>query len=407
MDLDKFVTEALAPQKEIFPPIGDFHTANATAFYGLDKVQSAYHNNYKYFKETLRNDAKRLGLALLYGGSHQVVQNTLGNSESEAKQLHQSFFSTLSGFSKHIEQIEKTATKTSYTKNLFGTLLYIPEMQSDDWKIRAAGKRHLQNYPIQSIAANLTQLITVNIHKLIEETETSNLCGDNINETYYNRVFITTDNTNPADLKQTLDNLPDGNILILHKDKQYPRLVALPFSYIEKHSLVDLLELPTESYTDQQKEILSDLQQNILILFHTIHDEIDIVVDSYLHKGICKRLTEIGAVKSVFDKIGIPYINYLFDVEPNSDGSFIPNKKDTVDILYTQSTEQEYIAYNKLKESIPTIETITLNLPDIIELKKEISYSPTGIKLIVNTPKKQYIVPKLVNKQSIKRFIQE
>lgn len=406
IDLDKFVSEALAPQKEVFPPIGDFHTANAIAFYGYDTVYNAYKNDYKHFKEVLRDNAKKTGLALLYGGSYKTIMNGIGVSEAEAKQMHTRFFATLSGFSKHIKILEKQATKTGKIKNLFGTYLHLPEMQSDDWREKAAGLRHLQNYPIQSIAANLIQLIIVQVHKLIEDCDTNIFAGDNIHEKYYNRVFTTTQDTDFSKLKETLETLPDGNIMILHKEKAYNRYVGLPSDLIEQYHLVDLLDTDLNNCSEAIQDILCDLQQNILAMFHTIHDEIDFIVDSNLHKGIAKRVAEIGAVKNVFDKIGVPYINYLYDVEPNSDGSFIPNKNDVVILKDVPSCESEFLAMQETKESEPEIETITLELDSIKEIKQVIKYSVKGIRLVIDTPSKQHIVPKLVELYSIKDFMQ-
>lgn len=404
MNLDMFVAESLAPQKESFPPVGDFHTANAIAFFGYDRVHDAYVNDYKLFKNDLRDKAKRCGLALLYGGSHKVLQASINVSEPEAKAIHSRFFSTIHGFSKHVKTIEQRAIKTGYTKNLMGTILHIPQMQSKEYRERAEGLRHLQNYPIQSIAANLIQYVILQIHNLIESAETSNLCGDNINKQYYNRIFVAGDFTDQDALKEYLDTRPNGNCLIIMPDETvYPRYIHLEADAIDNYELIDLLDF--DDIPEQYKEYLDDLQQNLLILFHTIHDEIDIIVDSNLHKGISKRLTEIGAAKKIFDRIGIPYINYLYDVEPNSDGSFIPNKKDVVNINYTQSNELEYKAYNRLKETTPNIETITIEADSIKPVKEVVQYAYNGVKLIIKTPKKEILVPKLVDKKSIEQFI--
>lgn len=404
MNLDLFVAEVLAPQKESFPPVGDFHTANAIAFYGYENIHNTFFNDYKTFKEDLRDKAKRTGLALLYGGSHRVVQSAIGLNEPEAKEIYNRFFSTIHGFSRHVKTIEQRAIKTGYTKNLMGTILHIPQIQSKDFREKAEGLRHLQNYPIQSIAANLIQFVILQIHNLIENAETSNLCGDNINTQYYNRIYISSDFTDQEQLIQDLDQLPDGNILvILPDDTPYNRYVALTQQQIDNHTLTDILDI--DEIPEQYHKYLYDLQQNMLILFHTIHDEIDIIVDSNLHRGISKRLTEIGAAKNLFDKIGIPYINYLYDVEPNSDGSFIPNKKDVVNINYTQGNDLEYKAYKELKETTPDIETITIEAESTKDIKEVIKYSYNGIRLLVKTPKKTHIVPRLVDKQSIKDFI--
>lgn len=260
MDVERYVSECIVKTIDNyhFPPLGDFHTSNATAFYGLENTEKAYKNDYPFFKNVLRDNSKRVGLALCYGGSYKTIQKGIGCSESEARELYSKFFSTLRGFKKHIEVSEKKAYKEGYTRNLFGTKLYLKELQSSDYKVKAAGIRHLQNYPIQSIAANLIQLILLKYMNLVEETETSIFAGNNIHENYYNRVFYTSLSKKDS-IEKELENFDTGNILVVLTDnnneivESFDRPLALRQGDIERLELKDYLEYVLESYTRSGK----------------------------------------------------------------------------------------------------------------------------------------------------------
>lgn len=151
---------------------------------------------------------------------------------------------------------------------------------------------------------------------------------------------------------------------------------------------------------------LRDMQQSIINIIHTVHDEVDVVMSEHLLYGISKRLAEIGSVKSIFDRIGIPYINYLFDVETNSNGSWIPNKKDEINIYREPSCEKEYEALKSLTALKPKVELAEVEL-DSLEIKRDVKYTINGVVLKVITPKRIFYAPRLVDKKSIEKYIKE
>lgn len=204
-----------------FPDIGDFHSANAIAFYGIEKATNTYKRSPKEFKEHLRTPAKVNGLALLYGGSYKVLQDSLHITEAEAKQLHHSFFQNLSGFTRHIKQVEKESITNKQTKNLFGRTLHLQGIVDKDPKVVAAYRRKMFNYPIQSIAGDLTKLIINELFTLSEDNHTNNLAGDNIHYPYYNRIVSTSYKNLTSELIQALNQCEDGNILFVVREGEF------------------------------------------------------------------------------------------------------------------------------------------------------------------------------------------
>lgn len=172
----------------------------------------------------------------------------------------------------------------------------------------------------------------------------------------------------------------------------------------------DLLSQLTPTTT---QEVYDNLQQNILIPFHTIHDEIDTIMSAHLLPAISKRITEIGAVKKVFDKIGTGYIDYKFDVEYSSKNSFIP---DSSLPAYTQpSSETEYIHRKEFLASEKQLDNHTphtkIKLPEHLSIKDIRPYidyqtaykNPTTliVEYTKNNTQKEQQAKALVNTESI------
>lgn len=219
--IDSLVEEAKVYQeKKPFPEIGDWHSSNAVAFYGYDKIYNAYKNDKYTFKNIFRSNAKSLGLALCYGGGWTVVQRALGVSEQEAKTMYESFFSTLSGFSKHLKGEIDKAKKTLRVRNTFGRVIHIPQLNKEnEFRVQAAGIRNVHNYPIQSVSCDLIKLILNDIFTLVEKAETDRYAGDLINNDYYQRIAVVSEKV-ANEIEDDLEFMETGNVLLLVENEQ-------------------------------------------------------------------------------------------------------------------------------------------------------------------------------------------
>lgn len=226
IDFTLFAPKALKPQPEPFPAVGDFHTFNALAMFGKDFLYNIYKTDYTRFKQVYRDQAKRVGLALLYGGSYKVVQRVIGCTEAEARKIHSSFFQNLSGFKKHIEAIEVQAKKTTQTKNLFGSIIYLDDINHTDFRVASAVKNKMFNYPIQSLAADLIKLIMVQVSEYIEKHHLSALEGNNIHNPYYTRIVTLPESQLDIGLESELETLPQGNTLLCLTDDNDPNNIT-------------------------------------------------------------------------------------------------------------------------------------------------------------------------------------
>lgn len=218
-ELDQLALECIADPAKPFPEIGDWHTANGVAFYGYETMYNAYKNDYKLFKDVYRSKAKSTGLALCYGGSHRVIENTFGVSESEARSLYASFYKNLSGYKRYCDISEAKARKELHTHTLFGKELPLPQLGDKEGRVVAAGVRNLRNYPIQSLASSMLQLAIDGAIRLTEDCDTDVLVNNNIHKPYYNRV-VTATADRAAELTTALASYPAGNILVCLVDDE-------------------------------------------------------------------------------------------------------------------------------------------------------------------------------------------
>lgn len=87
------------------------------------------------------------------------------------------------------------------------------------------------------------------------------------------------------------------------------------------------------------------VQQDMLVFVNTVHDEIDYLVDGYLLKALLKKLSEISTLKKTINKLGIPYLNFLFDIEYDKYNSW--TSKTALDIYQVTRNQAEFNSFKK------------------------------------------------------------
>lgn len=130
---------------------------------------------------------------------------------------------------------------------------------------------------------------------------------------------------------------------------------------------------------------LRDLQQNVFMPIHTVHDEIDYIMDDYILSGLMKRLSELAACKNVFDKLGTGFVDYLCDCEFDRKGlSWLPS--DNFPIYQCPSCDSESEAmkrWNSVKDRKNEIETLELEVSmDKAKTFKSSNISTSGDDLV-------------------------
>lgn len=155
------------------------------------------------------------------------------------------------------------------------------------------------------------------------------------------------------------------------------------------------------------KETLENLQQNIVMPFHTVHDEIDLIIPNHLAEAVTTRIAYIATCKDIVDKFGSGYINYLADCEMDRKNfSWIPRGKDSLNPYSMPHSRHEKQAKDRMEQAHikPKVIEIETDLT-IAEFRSKIKYDPNGVFVKLKTPTKEVTSSRPIDMESLKPFI--
>jgi DNA polymerase-1 len=139
MSGDPFLVEA-------FRSGSDIHTATAARVWGLEQEDVT---------SDQRRTAKMINFGLLYGMEAFGLADRLGITREEAQQHMDAYFSQFVQVKEFMSSVVTLARNQGYTTTLFGRRRYLPELKSDNFRIRQMGERMALNAPVQGTAADI------------------------------------------------------------------------------------------------------------------------------------------------------------------------------------------------------------------------------------------------------------
>ena len=137
----------------------DIHNATAARVFGVepDKVTSEQ-----------RSKAKMVSYGLAYGMEAFGLAQRLSIEVSEASEILDSYFGAFPAVRAYMDRTVTEARNRGYTETLFGRRRPIPELTSDNFRIRQAGERQAMNAGIQGLAADVFKIALVRIDQALE-----------------------------------------------------------------------------------------------------------------------------------------------------------------------------------------------------------------------------------------------
>ncbi|GAB5030902.1 dna polymerase theta [Nannochloropsis oceanica] len=120
---------------------------------------------------TMRDEAKQLAYAVLYGQSVTATAQLFAISTVEADKLRSSFLGTYPGIRSFIGSCKDFCRAHGYVETLLGRRRYLPGIQSSDAGDRAQAERQSVNSVCQGSAADLIKLAMVNIYHELERLQ--------------------------------------------------------------------------------------------------------------------------------------------------------------------------------------------------------------------------------------------
>jgi DNA polymerase-1 len=144
---------------EAFATEADIHTATAARVFSvpLDQVTSE-----------MRRRAKTINFGLLYGMEAFGLADRLGITRDEARRHIDEYFAQFPDVKAFMDGVVSQARNQGYTTTLFGRRRYLPELKSDNFRIRQMGERMALNAPVQGTAADIIKRAMIDLDAELE-----------------------------------------------------------------------------------------------------------------------------------------------------------------------------------------------------------------------------------------------
>jgi len=117
----------------------------------------------------MRNTAKTVNFGIVYGMSAYGLSRDLGIDIEEAKAFIESYFERYPKVKAYVEECIEFARDSGFVTTLMNRRRYIPEINSDDIKVRQFAERTAVNTPIQGSAADIIKVAMLHVDKVLEE----------------------------------------------------------------------------------------------------------------------------------------------------------------------------------------------------------------------------------------------
>ena len=116
----------------------------------------------------MRDQAKTVNFATLYGQGSFGLARQLGISMDEAKRFISQYFERFAGVRRFLDQQVAQARELGYVATLMGRRRFVPELRARAWNVRQFGERVAQNTPIQGTAADLIKVAMIRIGRILD-----------------------------------------------------------------------------------------------------------------------------------------------------------------------------------------------------------------------------------------------
>ncbi|NNC40678.1 MAG: DNA polymerase I [Acidimicrobiia bacterium] len=151
---------------EAFTSEQDIHTATAAR---------VFERELEDVSQELRGRAKAINFGLLYGMEAFGLADRLEISREEATEHIDAYFAQFPDVREFMDSVVVEAKRLGYTETMFGRRRYLPELKSDNFRIRQMGERMALNAPIQGAAADIIKMAMVDLDRLLAPMESTML----------------------------------------------------------------------------------------------------------------------------------------------------------------------------------------------------------------------------------------
>lgn len=151
---------------EAFNSGEDIHTRTAVEIFNV---------KFEDVDKDMRRTAKILNFGIQYGMGIHSFSISAGVSLDEAKKFMGEYKSDFTGLTAFLINMKSQAYKKGYIETIWGRRRYLPELNSSNPGLRAAGERMAINMPIQGTAADIIKAAMIIIDKEISDKKDINM----------------------------------------------------------------------------------------------------------------------------------------------------------------------------------------------------------------------------------------
>ena len=146
--------------KEVFTNDEDIHRMTAAFIFNV---------SIEDVTQEMRYRAKSINFGIIYGMGAYRLAKEIDISPGEAQEFIDAYFINYPDVNKYIiNQIYKAGTE-GYVTTLLGRTRYLPDINSDNQRIRKSSENIAVNTPIQGTAADMIKVAMINIYKHIRQ----------------------------------------------------------------------------------------------------------------------------------------------------------------------------------------------------------------------------------------------
>lgn len=132
----------------------DIHTATAAQVFNMPK---------EFVTKQMRSSAKAVNFGIVYGIGAFSLAKDIGVTRKQAQEYIDSYLATYSGVNDYMQRVIELAKEKGYSETLFNRRRYLPELNSSNHMVKAAGERIARNMPIQGTAADIIKIAMIKV----------------------------------------------------------------------------------------------------------------------------------------------------------------------------------------------------------------------------------------------------
>ena len=146
--------------QEAFLSGADIHTATAAKIMKIPESEVT---------SQMRSAAKAINFGILYGMGAFSLSKDIHVTKQEAQKYIEDYLGSFPNVSGFLDRVVEDAKNTGYVCTMYHRRRYVPELQSKNKQIQAAGKRIAMNTPVQGTAADIIKLAMIRVHDRLEK----------------------------------------------------------------------------------------------------------------------------------------------------------------------------------------------------------------------------------------------